>query len=81
MDINEAINIIFNISESKEAFDVIENNIPQITSHLILKLKKIIEKKEIEEIEEFHIILNLILKFKIRETFNFLIVDLIFNYS
>ena len=73
MDINEAINIIFNISESKEAFDVIENNIPQITSHLILKLKKIIEKKEIEEIEEFHIILNLILKFKIRETFNFLL--------
>lgn len=73
MDINEAIYIIFNINESKEAFDVIENNIPQITSHLILKLKKIIEKKEIEEIEEFHIILNLILKFKIRETFNFLL--------
>ena len=42
MDINEAIDIIFNINESKEAFDVIENNIPQITSYLILKLKKII---------------------------------------
>lgn len=79
MDINEAIDIIFNINESKEAFDVIENNIPQITSHLILKLKKIIEKKEIEEIEEFHIILNLILKFKIRETFDFLLEILEFR--
>ena len=79
MDINEAIDIIFNINESKEAFDVIENNIPQITSHLILKLKKIIEKKEIEEIEEFHIILNLILKFKIKETFNFLLEILEFR--
>ena len=73
MDINEAIDIIFNINESKEAFDVIENNIPQITSYLILKLKKIIEKKEIEEIEEFHMILHLILKFRIIETFDFLL--------
>ncbi|WP_314341010.1 hypothetical protein [Leptotrichia wadei] len=73
MDINEAIDIIFNINESKEAFDVIENNILQITSYLILKLKKIIEKKEIEEIEEFHMILHLILKFRIRETFDFLL--------
>ena len=73
MEINEALNVIFNTNELQEAFDVIKNNISQITSHLILKLKKIIEKKEIEEIEEFHIILNLILKFKIRETFNFLL--------
>lgn len=73
MDINEAIDIIFNINESKEAFDIIENNIPQITSYLILKLKKIIEKKEIEEIEEFHMILHLILKFRIIETFDFLL--------
>jgi len=65
MEINEALNVIFNTNELQEAFDVIKNNISQITSHLILKLKKIIEKKEINEIEEFHMILHLILKFKI----------------
>ena len=73
MEINEALNVIFNTNELQEAFDVIKNNISQITSHLILKIKKIIEKKEINEIEEFHIILHLILKFKIKETFDFLL--------
>lgn len=73
MEINEALNVIFNTNELQEAFDVIKNNISQITSHLILKLKKIIEKKEINEIEEFHMILHLILKFKIKETFDFLL--------